>query len=131
MADALVFCVVGYGHVVVAFSGGVAAWRMGDLITAKTLFEAAWRGADTDAGRAASAFWAARLAERGHDRGSRIFWLRRAASEFPAPRTPPIWPLTPVTLVPHARSSVNPNGGGARPGARPCFAEPSRLLIPP
>ena len=63
------------------FAGGVAAWRQHDLVTAKTLFEAAWRSADTAPLRAGAAFWAARLAERAHDRGSRIFWLRRAARE--------------------------------------------------
>ncbi len=63
------------------FAGGVAAWRQHDLGTAKTLFEAAWRSADTAALRAGAAFWTARLAERAHDRGGRIFWLRRAARE--------------------------------------------------
>jgi soluble lytic murein transglycosylase len=63
------------------FAGGVAAWRQRDLITAKTLFESAWRSADTASLRAAAAFWTARLAERAHDRGGRIFWLRRAARE--------------------------------------------------
>jgi hypothetical protein len=63
------------------FAGGVAAWRQRDLVAAKTLFEAAWRSADTTSLRASAAYWAARLAERAHDRGSRIFWLRRAARE--------------------------------------------------
>jgi len=63
------------------FAGGVAAWRLHDFVTAKTLFEGAWRGADTASLRAASAFWTARLAELAHDRGGRVFWLRRAARE--------------------------------------------------
>jgi hypothetical protein len=63
------------------FAGGVAAWRQRDPVTAKTLFEAAWRGAETASLRAGAAFWTARLAERAHDRGGRIFWLRRTARE--------------------------------------------------
>lgn len=63
------------------FAGGVAAWRLGDFATAKPLFEAAWRGAETASSRAAAAFWTARLAERARDHGGRIFWLRRAAME--------------------------------------------------
>jgi soluble lytic murein transglycosylase len=63
------------------FAGGVAAWRQHDMVTAKSLFEGAWRAADTASLRAAAAFWTARLAEQAHDRGGRIFWLRRAARE--------------------------------------------------
>ncbi len=62
-------------------AGGVAAWRLNDFVTAKSLFEAAWRNADAPASRADAAFWTARVAEKAHDRGSRIFWLRRAAIE--------------------------------------------------
>jgi soluble lytic murein transglycosylase len=63
------------------FAGGIAAWRLADFATAKPLFEAAWRGADTVSLRAAAAFWTARVAEHQHDRGGRLFWLRRSASE--------------------------------------------------
>jgi hypothetical protein len=63
------------------FAGGVAAWRQREPVTAKMLFEATWRRADTASLRAGAAFWTARLAERAHDRGGRIFWLRRAARE--------------------------------------------------
>lgn len=63
------------------FAGGVAAWRLGEFTSARPLFEAAWRTAGTPTARSAAAFWAARIAERAHDRGSRIFWLRRAARE--------------------------------------------------
>jgi soluble lytic murein transglycosylase-like protein len=62
-------------------AGGVAAWRLKDFTTAKPLMEAGWRRADTAALRAAAAFWTARLDDRSRDRGGRIFWLRRAASE--------------------------------------------------
>ncbi len=62
-------------------AGGVAAWRLGDHPAAKPLFEAAFRASGTQYGRAAAAFWAARVAERARDRATRIFWLRRAAKE--------------------------------------------------
>jgi soluble lytic murein transglycosylase len=78
------------------FAGGVAAWRQHDPVTAKTLFEAAWRNADTASLRAGAAFWTARLAERAHDRGGRIFWLRRAARE------------TGTFYAPIARRSLSP-----------------------
>ena len=61
------------------FSGGVAAWRLGDFTTARPLFEASWRVTDAPALRAAAAFWAARVAHHGRDRGGYVFWLRRAA----------------------------------------------------
>ncbi len=63
------------------FAGGIAAWRLSDFVTAKPLLEAAWQNAETASSRAAAAFWTARLAEKAHDRGSHIFWLRRAARE--------------------------------------------------
>jgi soluble lytic murein transglycosylase-like protein len=63
------------------FAGGVAAWRLNDLLAAKPLFEAAWHGADASALRAAAAFWTARVAENERDRGARLFWLRRSARE--------------------------------------------------
>ncbi len=63
------------------FSGGVAAWRLKDFKAARPLFEAAWETSQTAASRAAAAFWTARVAERIHDRGGRVFWLRRAANE--------------------------------------------------
>ena len=63
------------------FAGGVAAWRLNDLLTAKTLFEAAWRDADTAVARVPPPrSGPRRVAEQAHDRGSRIFWLRRAAT---------------------------------------------------
>ncbi len=78
------------------FAGGVAAWRLSDFDTAKSLFEAAWHGAETASSRAAAAFWIARLADRAHDRGGRIFWLRRAARE------------TSTFYGPIARHALNP-----------------------
>jgi soluble lytic murein transglycosylase-like protein len=63
------------------FAGGVAAWRLNDLASARPLFEAAWHGADTASLRSAASFWTARVAENARDRASRIFWLRRAAKE--------------------------------------------------
>jgi soluble lytic murein transglycosylase-like protein len=44
-------------------------------------FEAAYRNASTPAQRAAGAFWAARVAQRGGDRGKFAVWMRRAALE--------------------------------------------------
>ncbi len=63
------------------FAGGVAAWRLNDVASAKPLFEAAWHAAVAAPSRAAAAFWVARVAEKSHDHASRIFWLRRAANE--------------------------------------------------
>jgi peptidoglycan lytic transglycosylase len=61
------------------FAGGVASWRQDDTITARPLFEAAWRAARSPRARAAAAFWMARLAHHARDRGGYFFWLRRAA----------------------------------------------------
>jgi soluble lytic murein transglycosylase len=63
------------------FAAGVAAWRMNDLITARTLFEAAWASGDNGSLRAAAAYWSARVDARSHDKIERLFWLRRAAAE--------------------------------------------------
>ena len=50
-------------------------------VDAAALFEAAYRTASTPALRAAGAFWAARVAQRGGDRGKFAVWMRRAALE--------------------------------------------------
>jgi soluble lytic murein transglycosylase len=63
------------------FAGGVAAWRLEEFATARPLFEAAWEATESGSLRAAAAFWVARLAEHGRDRGGHLFWLRRAARE--------------------------------------------------
>ena len=62
------------------FVGGLAALRLGQGHAA-ALFEAAYRTAETTALRAAGAFWAARVAQRGGDRGKFAVWMRRAALE--------------------------------------------------
>ena len=60
--------------------GGLAALRLGQGDAAVS-FEAAYRNASTPALRAAGAFWAARVAQRGGDRGKFAVWMRRAALE--------------------------------------------------
>jgi soluble lytic murein transglycosylase len=63
------------------FAGGLAAWRLDDMATSQTFFEAAWRAAPDSARRAADAFWAARAAQRRVDRATATVWLRRAAED--------------------------------------------------
>ena len=63
------------------FAGGLSAWRLGDMATAQTFFEAAWRAAPDAPARAADAFWAGRAAQRQADRGAAIVWFRRAAED--------------------------------------------------
>ncbi|HUB13448.1 MAG TPA: transglycosylase SLT domain-containing protein [Acetobacteraceae bacterium] len=63
------------------FAGGLAAWRLDDMPSALSFFDAAWRAAPTMPSRAADAFWAARAAQRQADRATSIVWLRRAAAE--------------------------------------------------
>jgi soluble lytic murein transglycosylase len=87
------------------FAGGVAAWRLNDLVTARPLFEAAWQGAESASSRAAAAFWAARLAEKMHDRAGRIFWLRRTVIE------------TNTFYSPIARQALNPFASCLLPGS--------------
>ena len=60
--------------------GGLAALRLGQSDAAVS-FDAAYRNASTPALRAAGAFWAARVAQRGGDRGRFAVWMRRAALE--------------------------------------------------
>ena len=60
--------------------GGLAAWRLGRLELARTLFDAAWRAPLAAPGqRAGAAYWSARvsLVTRGH-RGP---WMDRAATD--------------------------------------------------
>ena len=60
--------------------GGLAAWRLGRLELARTLFDAAWRAPLAAPGqRAGAAFWAARvnLVTRGHHGP----WMFRAATD--------------------------------------------------
>jgi soluble lytic murein transglycosylase len=60
--------------------GGLAALRLGQSDAAVS-FDAAYRNASTPALRASGAFWAARVAQRGGDRGRFTVWMRRAALE--------------------------------------------------
>lgn len=63
------------------FTGGLAAVRLGEAQQAADLFAAAYRMGSTQELRAAGAFWAGRMAERGGDRGGFAVWMRRAALE--------------------------------------------------
>src|SRR5271166_3315058 len=60
--------------------GRLAALRLGQG-DAAALFDAAYRTASTPALRAAGAFWTARVAQHGGDRGKFATWMRRAALE--------------------------------------------------
>ncbi|MEJ0016463.1 MAG: transglycosylase SLT domain-containing protein [Acetobacteraceae bacterium] len=64
-----------------SFVGGLAAVRLRHDASAAALFDAAYRNAPTSALRAASAFWAGRVAQRRGDRGNFAAWMRRAALE--------------------------------------------------
>jgi soluble lytic murein transglycosylase-like protein len=61
--------------------GGLAAVRLGQPDAASSLFDATYRTAPTPALRAAGAFWAGHVAQRGGDRGGFAVWMRRAAQE--------------------------------------------------
>jgi soluble lytic murein transglycosylase-like protein len=62
-------------------AGGLSAWRLDAVPTARELFEAAYDAAANGSLRASSAYWAARAAQRQHDRAGSVVWLRRAAEE--------------------------------------------------
>jgi soluble lytic murein transglycosylase len=62
------------------FVGGLADVRLRQG-NAAALFDTAYHTASTSALRAASAFWAARVARRVGDRGVSSVWMRRAAQE--------------------------------------------------
>lgn len=83
-AEALkVALAVDHHHVAEAsFVGGLAAWRLGHLEQARTLFEAAGQAPIASAAvRAASAFWAARANARLHQGTAALVWARRAAAD--------------------------------------------------
>jgi soluble lytic murein transglycosylase len=63
------------------YVGGLAAVRLGQRDAASGLFDAAYHTASTPALRAAGAFWAGHVAQRGGDRGDFAVWMRRAALE--------------------------------------------------
>ena len=65
----------------VLYVGGLAAVRLGQRDVASSLFDDAYRAASTPALRAAGAFWAGHVAQRGGDRGGFAVWMRRAAVE--------------------------------------------------
>jgi soluble lytic murein transglycosylase-like protein len=64
------------------YIGGLAAWRLDQIDTAKTMFE---QGAEAHSGsshlHAASAFWASRVSGRLNDSAGTLRWLRAAAME--------------------------------------------------
>ena len=62
------------------FAGGLAAVRL-DHEDAAGFFDTVYRTAETQALRAAGAFWAARIAQHGGDRGRFAVWMRRAGLE--------------------------------------------------
>ena len=63
-----------------AYTGGLAAWRLGHLERARTLFEVAARAeVATPVERSRAAFWAARTHLRLGDRGGYALWMQRAA----------------------------------------------------
>ena len=61
--------------------GGLAAYRLGDFVTAQTLFTAAanWSASD-DWARSSGAFWAARASEKLGDKAKTQSFLEQAAS---------------------------------------------------
>lgn len=64
------------------YVGGLAAWRLGRMDRARTLFEAAARAeVATPVERSRAAFWAARAHLRLHDRGGYALWMQRAAEQ--------------------------------------------------
>ena len=63
------------------YIGGLAAVRLGQRDAASSLFDAAYRTAPTPALRAAGAFWAGHVAQRGGNRGGFAVWMRRAVQE--------------------------------------------------
>jgi soluble lytic murein transglycosylase len=107
------------------FAAGLAAWRLHRLEDAGVLLDAAYAAATQPAGRAAAAFWHARVRERLGDRGARTEWLRRAAQE-----TPSFYGhLARQTLGPFRGCLARDTLGGAdtetllvAPGARRAFA---------
>ncbi|HET8995139.1 MAG TPA: lytic transglycosylase domain-containing protein [Acetobacteraceae bacterium] len=69
---------VGRGYYV----AGLAAWRLGRVESARTLFEAAARApVSTAAIRAGAAFWTSRADLRLHARAAALQWMRKAALE--------------------------------------------------
>ena len=64
------------------YMGGLAAWRLGRIDLARTLFEGGAKASNTSARlHAASAFWASRANRTMHDAVGTVKWLRVAAEE--------------------------------------------------
>jgi len=64
------------------YVGGLAAWRLGRMERARTLFQAAARAElATPVQRSRAAFWAARASLRLGERGSYALWMQRAAEQ--------------------------------------------------
>jgi soluble lytic murein transglycosylase-like protein len=64
------------------YIGGLAAWRLDQIDIAKTMFgDGAEARNSSPHLRAASAFWASRVARRLHDAAGMAKWLRAAAAE--------------------------------------------------
>jgi soluble lytic murein transglycosylase len=64
------------------YVGGLAAWRLGQIDIAKTMFEDGAEARNSSPHlHAASAFWASRVARRLHDAAGMAKWLHAAASE--------------------------------------------------
>jgi soluble lytic murein transglycosylase-like protein len=64
------------------YIGGLAAWRLGRIDLARTLFEGGAKAPNTSARlHAASAFWASRANRAMHDAVGTVKWLRTAAEE--------------------------------------------------
>ena len=64
------------------YVGGLAAWRLGNIEGARTLFEGGATAANTSPRlHAASAFWASRASRAMHDGAATARWLRVAADE--------------------------------------------------
>jgi soluble lytic murein transglycosylase len=79
-ADAVAAARMRPADVEAQFAGGLAAVRLGQEDAAGFL-DAVYRSAETPALRAGAAFWAARVAQRGGDRGRFAVWMRRAGLE--------------------------------------------------
>ena len=64
------------------FAGGLSAWRLGRIATARALFAAGFRApVATPDLRAGCAFWAARAALRQGEGAAYFDWMRRAAEQ--------------------------------------------------
>lgn len=64
------------------YVAGLAAWRMGQINSAREMFDIAWHApVTTPSMQAAAAFWAARSRMAGPNPATAELWLKRAAAE--------------------------------------------------